>query len=1306
MIRGFRLSPQQKRVWLWQQKSVALEAVCALLLEGDLNPERLKEALQGIVDRHQILHTGFQRRPGTKIPLQVIAEGYRFSWQEVDLSGMDRQQQETDLEERFREQRSGRFASDDESLLRATLICWSAGRHMLLLGLPALCADSWTLKNLAQEISQGYAASRDEIEETYEPIQYVRFSKWQNELLEDEEDRAGKEFWQAKDLTSVEQTPLPLTNRVAEDALFQPESISTTVDRALAQKMEAVASRYDVSLSALLLACWQVLLWRYTGQADALVGVAHDGRGYDELEGALGLLTKYIPLRSRLDEGQRFHDLLESLREGVDEALEWQDYFSWEQLEEAAGSGPGLPAYAQFNFDYEEQPEKYRADGLTMTVQRQHVCVEPFSVRLSCVKRGQTLLTEFHYDAGRLAADYIERLAANFQTLLESVSLHPETALGQLPILSDGERRELLSEFNETRADHSDEHLIHQLFEQHARRTPARTAVVYEETELTYAELNARANQLAHYLRKQGVGPEVTVGLLLERSVDVVVGLLGILKAGGAYVPLEPSYPSERLNSMLEDSGVQVVLAHRRSDVAWPMDGVRQLVSFDADWDTIALESSEDLVNLTTAANLAYVIYTSGSSGKPKGVAVEQRQLLNYLYSITKRMELDGGASFATVSTFAADLGHTVVFPSLCGGGTLRIISQERVSDADALADYFSQHAVDCLKIVPSHLSALLSAASPERILPRRQLVLGGEASHWELIEKMRRYAPQCRILNHYGPTEATVGALTYRVREDSEPYSETVPLGRPVDNAQVYLLNPSLQPVPVGVAGELHIGGAGLARGYLNRPDLSAEKFIPNPFGRTGGERLYRTGDLARFLPGGEIEFLGRVDNQVKIRGFRIELGEIEAALAKHPAVRQNLVTAREDAPGEKRLVAYIVPDQKYTSAISGQRLHKLPNNLSIFHINKNEAEHLYREIFEDQLYLKHGITLRDGDCVFDVGANIGLFTLFTQHKGRDLRVYAFEPNPVAFEKLRGNVERYGLDVNLFECGLSNSDTTATYTFYPQASVMSGFYPDLTEEKRLFKSFMLNQQLKGGEAEKAMLTEYADELTEARFESESFTCQLRTISNIISENKIESIDLLKIDVEKSEVDVLEGIKPEDWPKIKQIVIEVHDIEHRFDEVISLLKGHGFEIKIDELVEETGVYNIFAKRERLDDLASESNRTSDRQLSVVNNFQLSGGELRDYLKEKLPAYMVPTAIVLLERMPLTPNGKLDRHALPAPEQNRSEPGNEYVAPRTPVEEILASLWAEVLRVERVGIHDNFFELGGHSLLATQLISRI
>ncbi|MGA9770154.1 MAG: FkbM family methyltransferase, partial [Blastocatellia bacterium] len=447
--------------------------------------------------------------------------------------------------------------------------------------------------------------------------------------------------------------------------------------------------------------------------------------------------------------------------------------------------------------------------------------------------------------------------------------------------------------------------------------------------------------------------------------------------------------------------------------------------------------------------------------------------------------------------------------------------------------------------------------------------------------------------------------------------------------------------------------------------------------------------------------EYEGRGDEQVKIRGYRIEVGEIESELRRNERIKEAVVVAREDVPGEKYLAAYIVPRQNRTQSNSSRQLYTLPNKLEIAQLNKNETDLLYKELFEERGYLKHGIALGDGACVFDVGANIGLFTLFVHSQVRNATIFAFEPIPTTYDVLSANVDLYGLNTKLFQCGVSSKSGEAQFTFYPKVSASSGMYANAAREESVTRAFMANQDER--------LAKFADELMEGRFEAQTFQCKLRTLSEVISENPVERIDLLKVDVEKSELEVLRGLSDEDWGKVKQIVMEVHDSDDRIASISALLKNHGFDFVLDQDASfaNTGLYHIYAIHPTRGDIATpDPVDGSGLDIERLNGQSLSVGELRSYLKERLPDYMIPSAYINLESLPRMANGKLDRRALPAPGPERPELGHAFVGPRNPIEEKMAEIWSELLGIDQVGIHDNFFELGGHSLIAVQAISSI
>ena len=887
-INGFRLSPQQKRLWLLQQESSIYVAQTAILLEGDLNKEALKAALQQVVCRHQILRTSFRKVSGMKMPIMVVEDSCIFSWQEIDLSNCDTEAVAIELT--CQDERRKPFNLEQAPLLRASLLKLSVTKHILIITLPALCADSETLKNLFWEISEFYGDGSDK-----EVVQYAHFSEWQNQLLI-ETAETFKNYWYQQDFSALSQLQLPFQAKGNQRGEFQLEYWEMPIDDHITNNIKIWLQKTGFSLDEFLFSCWQVLLWQLTKQSEIIVGYICNGREYEELQNTLGLIAKYLPISNRLTPELSFEEIIEQVRQDTQNAYEWQEYFVWEQIDSLSR---GVPLLLEFI----NLPDKRYLNDVSFSVYKQYSCIDKFNIKLSGFVKDGYINLRVDYDKNLFTSAAIALIAEQFQTLVASAIANPILTISSLKILSPNQLQQLLIDFNQTQTDYPQDK-CHQLFTEQAVKTPDNIAVVFENEQISYRELNNQANQLANYLTQLGVKPDVLVGICLERSHLSIVAILAVLKAGGAYLPLDPTIPSDRLGVILQDAQVQVLLTQEKLLPSLPVH-TELVVCLDRR-DAIA-PNYENPVSSVTCENLAYVIYTSGSTGTPKGVAVEHRQLCNYLNGILEKLDLPDAASFATVSTFAADLGNTVIFSALCTGGCLHIISDERTTNPVALAEYCRRHPIDCLKIVPTHLNALLSAANPEDILPSQLLILGGEAASWDLVAQIRQIKPGCQILNHYGPTETTVGVLTYKVETQAFPQSATVPIGRPIANTQVYLLDEHLQPVPIYVPGELYIGGANLARGYFNRPDLTKERFIPNPFTEAEESRLYKSGDVARYLPDGNIEFLGRSDRQVKIHGFRIELEEVEAILRQHPAVRQAVATVREDELDNQRLVAYV---------------------------------------------------------------------------------------------------------------------------------------------------------------------------------------------------------------------------------------------------------------------------------------------------------------------------------------------------------------------------------------------------------------
>ncbi|MHC5777988.1 amino acid adenylation domain-containing protein, partial [Nostoc sp.] len=573
--------------------------------------------------------------------------------------------------------------------------------------------------------------------------------------------------------------------------------------------------------------------------------------------------------------------------------------------------------FCPFCFNFEEKAVKYCEGDVSFSIYKQFTCIDRFKIKLSGRLQDDSLIVDFHYDPYQFGAEDIERLLDQFHQLVKSAIKNPEAAISELEILSDRVKHQLLVQFNQTQADYPPDKCIHHLFQEQAERTPNNIAVAFENLQLTYTELNARANQLAYYLQKLGVKSEVLVGICVERSLEMIVGILGILKAGGAYVPLDPAYPQERLALMLEDAQTSVLLTQQHLLEGLPAHNART-ICLDIDWEIIAQENKENLTLRISAENLAYVIYTSGSTGKPKGVQIAHQ---NLVHSTTARIAYyqERVTSFLLLSSFAFDSSVAGIFWTLCSGGILYLPQEGLQREVPKLVELIDQNHISHLLTLPSLYALLLEQAKPRQLISLRTLIVAGEACPTELVQRHLKLSSETSLFNEYGPTEGTVWSSVYHCC--SSKLKTQVPIGRPIANTQIYLLDSHLHPVPLGVPGEVYISSNGIARGYLNCPDVTAEKFIPNPLSEQVGSHLYKTGDLARYLLDGNIEFLGRIDHQVKIRGYRIELGEVEAVLSQHPGVQSLAVIAREDELGHKRLVAYVVPHPEQSPNTSDLR-------------------------------------------------------------------------------------------------------------------------------------------------------------------------------------------------------------------------------------------------------------------------------------------------------------------------------------------------------------------------------------------------
>ncbi|WP_404791150.1 amino acid adenylation domain-containing protein [Altericista sp. CCNU0014] len=913
---GFRLSPQQQRVWQFtaQDDSAVYCAQAAIAISGDLDLTTLKTAVEQAIARHEILRTTFHCLPDITFPLQAIAPDLSPSLLVEDWSSLSSQTQTTQLNDRLIALRQQPFDLSEGPTVCLELIRQSAQQHTLLLHLSALCADAVTLYNLAQEISKTYAACvqnriLDEV-----PLQYADLAEWQHEILEDEAAQAGREYWSQLALTRSTRVHLPFEKHPPENAKFQPQVYTLALPADWIDRVEALAQNSGTTISTLLLTCWQILLWRLTQPSHSIVGIGCEGRKYAELESALGLFAKTLPLTCALEETAPFLTCLQQTQQTLDAHDEWQDYFAG-----ATSTAPEQPL--PFGFEFENQPEPWTIAQLTFSIQQVWVCPERFQVKLVCQEQGKRVNTAVHYDPHYHSAENIQRIAGYFQTLIASILQSPEAAIGQFNILTPAECRNLRVGLNPTVSYNIPSQSIHQLFEDRVTNNPEQIAILFPDIALTYAELNVRANQLAHYLQSLGIQPGDLVGLCVARSPLMAIGVLGILKAGAAYVPLDPTYPPERLNYVLQDVRISVLLTQSDwGDMPCPtLESSQpiQRVFLDEQWSAIAQSSSDNPSSQNTTPDLAYVIYTSGSTGKPKGVQISHGNLCHYVQAMQQSLGIQATDIYLHTASIAFSSSVRQLLVPLCHGATVAIATTEQRTDPLLLFAAIQEYGVTVMDVVPSYwrncIQRLmgLPEAERERLLNNvLRLILSASEPLWADIPRRWRQEVKhpAQLINMSGQTETSGIVAVYPIPQSLEAGTIVVPLGKPIANTQIYLLDSFLQPVPLGVTGELYVGGGGVGQGYLNQSELTAARFIADPFSASEGNRLYRTGDLARYCEDGTLEFVSRIDNQVKLRGFRIELGEIEAVLIQHPLVQEAAVVLRGEDPEQQYLAAYVV--------------------------------------------------------------------------------------------------------------------------------------------------------------------------------------------------------------------------------------------------------------------------------------------------------------------------------------------------------------------------------------------------------------
>lgn len=1301
-VEGFLPTPSQ--VELWRSYMDGHSRICQLSarINTRLDSGRMDAAIREALHRHEIARTRYLDIPGMSQPLQLVGDEVFVDVRHTDVR-IHGNKENTSIEVAAKEAALDHVLSSGKNTPRGIVdvITVSDSEALLVLTLPHLMADEASLAIILNDLLDLYAGSRQAEQKA---IQFLDYSEWFNEQRKGAMPDSAQSYLNSLlHLSYPDVFPLHAPEGAEAEVKYggylDHDFIDATLDAQLRVGIEAFLKKYSVRADALFLLAWALSLRRVGGKGTFKIDNYSTGRLFDDLSHTVGPLGEYRPVSIAVEDDDEevlaAAQRLSALLNETDEL--WPFLGGWTRRNQDK----------PVSFIFKPRPS-VAGENVPVSAINVDVVGEPHALSLSAHWDLKDARLRVAYDRRSFDRGIAERLMDATILLLKHTVSAPQRPVSSIRTLITETERELITAASGGRVPAIDTaRCIHHAIEERVVVHPNATAVVSGEVELTFLELNAQANRVAHALARIGVRPTDRVAIVMRRSADSIIAILGILKAGACYVPIDVDSPPARLRQLIREAGVSVVITD--ADLA---SSSQQVVE---EWPcrllTIAETTNEAAENyraIIEPSDPAYIIFTSGSTGMPKGVIVPHGAVVNLVKAIQSRIYGNTSACLrvAVNAPIVFDASVKQIF-QLVNGHCLCIISDDTRADPHKLLSYLRDKHVDVLDCTPSHLQGLLLASSDRSTSLPSVVLVGGEPITPQMWHELSM-ASGTRYLNVYGPTEATVDTTFAEIRRDDPPN-----IGRPLPGVRTYIVDDELKLVAPGERGELCIGGAGVARGYFGDPARTSDRFVADPYAVEADSKMYRSGDIVRMLPDGKIAYIGRSDTQVKLRGLRIELGEIENVLCEHPSVHQAAVALQTDEADDQTLVAYVVPKEPNQWTREGGKLRRADGD-EIAQMNWVETQYLSQEIFEKKTYLQEGIQIPDDACVLDVGANIGVFSLFVAAYAARPHILAFEPLAPIREKLIANVRGMDGRVEVFDYGLSREEREDEFTFYPNYSMMSSSagYADAQAEIAVIRRALENDREDGIDG-RAELLSNIDAILEDRFTAERHVCKLRRLSDVIRQRGIACIDLLKVDVQRAELDVLEGIDDDDWPRIKQIVAEVHDCagtatEGRLDIVSDLLEEREFEVRIhqDSSLRGTDRFNVYAWRPEYraakSQTAGEGKGKSKRETPGGADLPLG-----PYLESRLPGYMVPRAIVELTEIPLTKNGKIDRKALPKPAIETSGRKHELVEPENDVERALHDVWSQVLRSPSFGVTDNFFDLGGDSIrsIRVQVLAR-
>ncbi|OMP77242.1 non-ribosomal peptide synthetase [[Flexibacter] sp. ATCC 35208] len=1436
---SYPLSDAQRRLWIlqqWEQTASAYHMSNAFYLEGQLNIDALRLAFKTLIVRHESLRTRFEVLNGE--PRQVIVGPgditFELEYEDLRNSVVSSQ----DIQARVTANAHELFNLQQGALIRALLLQTKDTGYVFALTMHHIISDGWSMGVMVREVLAMYEAFRTGMSLPFPPldIHYKDYTMWQQHRLQEEEIQETRNYWLQRFGDDIPVLELPLNHERPAVKSYRGEAVKFVIEESLVKALEDVAQQQEATLFMALLAATNALLYRYTGQEDIVIGSPVAGRAHASLESQIGFYVNTLALRTRFSGNSTFYDLLHNSRTTSLEAYEHQLY-PFDQLvdelnlERVMNRNPlfdVMVVLQNTNLDNRPLPALQELEISSYTMEHR---VSKFDWWLSFSRRENGLSAMLEYDSALFTRESMLLVTEHFRNLLALLVKHPGKAVSSHAYLTPTEITNLLQVFNNTVYPFMVQETLVSLFEKTVTHHSGNIALVAGNTTYTYNSLNETANRLAHYLRDGlHVQPDEPIGLLLDRSPAMVIGMLGILKAGGAYVPIDPEYPENRIRYIVEDSGLRILITHPQQRIVSELPCEKILLTDDL--QVLASWPGHNPEPVITPHNLAYIIYTSGSTGQPKGCELEHRSIVNRIQWMQEHYRFTADDRILQKTAYVFDVSVWEFFMTLCFGARLVLCSRDMVYSPQALINIINREGITTLHFVPSMFNTFLSVLAQEsncNMASLRHIFTSGEALQLESVQQHHRLLPAVKLHNLYGPTEAAVDVTYF----ETDSGTEKVLIGQPIWNTGVYILDRHGNLVPPGIYGEIHLGGIGLARGYRNKGALTTEKFIPHPFAE--GERLYKTGDVGRFLPNGLIEYAGRNDDQVKIRGYRIELGEVAAAILKHPAIDQAVALTIGSSQEEKSLAAYLV--------CSSDALHVLEDteNMHAERVAEWQSifEHTYREeedksidpLFnikgwnssytglpipaEEMLVWVNDIVntvlhYQPGN-VLEIGCGTGLLLFriapYTQrYVGTEISAVAIEYLTECIRTIPGSWDHVTLlqrpahllshlETASFDTVLINSviqyfpnasyltDTIATAIrlLRPGGQLIIGdvrslplatqFHGSVAYSKAAASTTVtaLQQQiLTVLDHEKELLVDpayfislqeqlpgigwveivpkkgdYENELSRFRYQVIIHVSQMPAAIPAFTWLNDVTLTDLKLHLDTAQPRQL-GIAAVHNSRLQESNLLMKELAaaHATDAISTLHERMAQTVV--PLMDERAVlelaaaanYNVYLGWGRQQDggcydiiLTADSNKgailpsmlyyellrqdlKAARGGAYTNNpisQQLKDKlvpALRSFLKMKVPEYMIPTYFTLLDKFPLTINGKLDRKALPSPVAARAVAGAVYVAPRTELEVQLAVIWKEVLKLDTVGIYDNFFDLGGHSLKATQVVSRM